>query len=157
MENPILFLDFDGVLNPYIYSNALYKMYALTPTKTKSRDQFGDYFAPWCVDELAYIVQFCDPDIVISSTWREYCDVKHLWEFRRLPGRIIGQTPSSGLRGSEVEEWLIEYGRKESKFVIVDDIDEFTGVFGEKSFVQTNQKYGLTRAETEKIISILSI
>lgn len=152
---PILFLDFDGVLNPYIYSNALYKMYASTPTKTKSRDQFGDYFAPWCVDELKYIVNFTGCDIVISSTWRAYCDVNHLWDFRRLPGKVIGSTPfGEGARGEEVRAWCENNGMPE-KLAIVDDIDEFTKHWGGEYFVKTDQKFGLTRVETEKIINLL--
>lgn len=150
----VLFLDFDGVLNPHIYSNALRKMYAQTEGVAKSRDQFGDYFAPWCVDELKNIIHFTGCDIVISSTWRVYCDVQYLWKERRLPGRIVGQTPLGGLRGDEVMSWCATNGIPD-KFAILDDIDEFTNVWGAKQFIKTNPKIGLTRVESEKIINML--
>jgi hypothetical protein len=155
MPNKVLFLDFDGVLNPYLYSNHLTKMWKYKPDIVKSRDQFGDYFAPWCVDELAHLVRFTGCELVISSTWRVYMDVKHMWEFRRLPGTVIGQTPQLLLeRGLEVKAWCEENGTPD-KFAIIDDIDEFTNAWGGDHFVQTVDKYGWTRKETERLIELL--
>jgi len=158
----VLFLDFDGVLNPYLYSNYLTKLWSHHKNSgVCSRDQFGDYFAPWCVDELKHIVNFTDCYIVVISTWRAYLDVFHFWKERRLPGIVLGATPvgidDKGpeiTRGLEVKIWCEKHGTPE-KFAILDDNDEFTGVFGGEQYVQTNPKFGLTRTETEKVINLL--
>jgi hypothetical protein len=175
MPNKILFLDFDGVLNPDLYHNHMTKMWRYKPDLVKSRDQFGDYFAPWCVDELRALVNLTGCDIVISSTWRAFCDVKHLWEYRGMPGTCIGRTPIGHesresvirnsmvnvdptlyqiKRGEEVQLYIDMFG-KPDKMAIIDDIDEFTGTPVEKYFVQTNEKYGWTRKETERLIELL--
>lgn len=126
----------------------------------KSRDKFGDYFAPWCVDELDNIVGWTDCKIVVISTWRAYCDVKYLWEYRRLPGKCLGATPvglddkgPETVRGLEVEQWCKVNGVPD-KFVIIDDINEFQE-FGAEHYIQTNSKLGLTRVESEKAINLL--
>lgn len=162
----VLFLDFDGVLNPFLYSNFLTKIWSLNKDRgVKSRDAFGDYFAPWCVEELQHIVNFTGCDIVISSSWRVHTDVHRMWEQRRLPGKLLGITPvglgipvgafsAETTRGLEVEAWCMLNGIPE-KFAILDDIDEFTGVWGGNNYVKTNAKFGLTRTETEQVINLL--
>lgn len=158
----ILFLDFDGVLNPYLYSNYLTKLWSHHKVNgVTSRDKFGDYFAPWCVDELSNIVAWTGCDIVVISTWRAYMDPKYMWEYRRLPGKCVGATPV-GLddkgpeitRGLEVKAWCEKNGMPD-KYAIIDDNDEFTGVFGGDFYIQTNPKHGLTRKESEKAINLL--
>ncbi len=69
IRKPESFLDIDGVLNPTLYNNALYKVWK-NNNAFKSRDHFGDYFAPYTVDALAKIIQETCAQIVISSTWR---------------------------------------------------------------------------------------
>ena len=140
-------------------------MWANSPGKgdeklIKSRDKFGDYFAPWCVDELDNIVGWTGCDIVVISTWRAYCDVKYLWEHRRLPGKCIGATPvglddkgPETIRGLEVKAWCERNGMPD-KFAIIDDNNEFNE-FGADNYIRTNPRWGLTRLESEKVISLL--
>lgn len=172
MPNKILFLDFDGVLNPELYESYMGKLWKYNPDFIKSRDKFGSYFAPWCVDELKALVNLTGCDIVISSTWRAFCDVQHLWEYRMLPGKCIGRTPIGSetayeiknnivnpalyqiKRGEEVQRYMELFGTPD-KYAVIDDIDEFTGTSVEANFVKTNPKYGWTRKETEKLIELL--
>ena len=59
-----LFLDLDGVLNTWQYSNHLIKN-GLTEF-----DENGSLFDPVAVDILRYIIDYTHANIVLSSTWR---------------------------------------------------------------------------------------
>lgn len=145
MRHKILFLDIDGVL-------AGYDWFA-------KREHGGDYIDPDNVNLLNLI----DCEIVISSSWGEdggrterYLRDKGL----KLP--IIGYTEHYEIgrdwivRGNSIQKWLQD-NMKDSdyQYAIVDDNADM--LLSQKDhLVQTNEEYGLTIDDVEKICKILS-
>lgn len=76
---------------------------------------------PQAVSYLNAMTNATEAKIVVTSTWRRYCDVIKLLEDAGVTGEIIGCTPyiDGASRGSEIEEWL-SY-QEVDKFVILDD------------------------------------
>ncbi|MDE6338813.1 MAG: hypothetical protein K2K97_03370 [Muribaculaceae bacterium] len=64
MNRPVIFLDFDGVLNTEQYQARL----AVEGKPTK--DAWGPLFDPRAVGNLKKIIDATDAEIVISSSWR---------------------------------------------------------------------------------------
>lgn len=159
----IIFLDIDGVLN-------------VIP---QGRDRFGSLFHPHLVENLKYIIEETNAEIVISSTWRfsGLSVLQTMWEMRGLPGEVIDTTPwtaatwvvnlydeSSGPeRGYEIQEWIDK--NNPDRYVIIDDDDDFLNRQF-KYFVKTSDNqdhddcidigYGLTRKCAERVIKILN-
>ena len=82
MEQPVIFLDFDGVLNTEQYQARL----AVESKPTK--DAWGPLFDPRAVANLQKIVEATDARIVISSSWRyihKLGSLRMMWEVRGLP------------------------------------------------------------------------
>lgn len=135
---PVIFLDFDGVLNTYRNWGRFPKAEALTPE---------------LVDRVHRLCKEFDADIVISSAWRTIYtlpELRSLLEKRgHLPAdRVIDRTPDwkgpFSQRGQEIKEWLNANGRRETPFIILDDLyaGAFTGL--EKHHVQTTLHDGFT-------------
>ena len=59
-----LFLDIDGVINTGQYSKYLLKNYL------NDFDENGSIFDPNAVDNLRYVIDCTNADVIISSTWR---------------------------------------------------------------------------------------
>lgn len=95
--NNVIFLDFDGVMD-----TAYYDLY-LTKHGMEEKDRFGVVFDPDCVRNLGKIIEQTGADIVVSSTWKYFMsldDFHEMWEFRKLPGKVIGVAPNvAGKRG----------------------------------------------------------
>ena len=152
MNQPIVFLDFDGVLNTEQYQARL----AVDSKPTK--DTWGPLFDPQAVENLRQIIDFTDARIVISSSWRyaHSLDVlRRMWEVRGLPGEILdtlacGATYIS--RGEEIECWLERNDRPD--YVIIDDLNDFSPAQRDH-YVETNPIIGITEADAEKAIEIL--
>ena len=82
MEQPVIFLDFDGVLNTEQYQARL-----AIEGKPK-KDAWGPLFDPRAVANLQKIVEATDARIVISSSWRyvhKLGSLRMMWEVRGLP------------------------------------------------------------------------
>ena len=60
----ILFLDIDGVLNPGQYNKYMIE------NNLNDFDENGSIFDPNAVDNLRYIIDYTNADIIISSIWR---------------------------------------------------------------------------------------
>lgn len=122
MKNPILFLDFDGVLNHYEFLKRWIK-------KTGDNDGIDVHSAQALQRILDQGV-----DVVISSTWRIYFtdeELKTKLAARGAPRvNIIGRTPNSidGHRGHEILTWLERNDcDPELSFYVVLDDDESVG------------------------------
>ena len=117
---PIIFLDFDGVLSTDAHLDSL------RAAHRKTRDCFGRFFDPKCVDSLKRIVETTGARIVITSSWRNYLSIFQfilLWQFRKMPGILAGITPKcSTYRGDEIDGWLKKH-KNISRYVILDDMD----------------------------------
>ena len=84
MEQPVIFLDFDGVLN-----TEQYQAWLAIEGKPK-KDAWGPLFDPRAVANLQKIVEATDARIVISSSWRyipTLGSLRMMWEVRGLPCR----------------------------------------------------------------------
>ena len=116
---PIIFLDFDGVLN-----------------SLRSRVATG-HGAHQCHDTIAVqlvqrLAANADAHVVISSAWRVGVEVEMLqgtlraWGGPALAERVIGKTPDffTRPRGEEIARWLADNGRSDqADYVILDDED----------------------------------
>ena len=121
-----IFLDFDGVMDTFRYSNRLY--YEGKP----ENDRFGTVFDPDCIKALEKIIDATGAEIVISSSWKvlmSYGQILEMWKERNLPGFVTDATPTcSSRRGEEIAAWLDIFtknsGGEEYDYVILDDLDE---------------------------------
>lgn len=160
MIKPILFLDFDGVLNTVRYTMSLLKHTSVL------KDQYGSLFDPTSVDNLKKIIDATDAEIVVSSSWRYKGleSLQEMWKERKLPGVLTGITPYimpqpdiTARRGREIEMYLDQLTQTEKvtrKYVIIDDIDDFLPT-QQGNTVITDTERGITQYEVEKAVSIL--
>ena len=127
MNNPVVFLDYDGVINTLV----IYK----EPVKARRLLQKDGYYFDLCypqdervsnVQAVLWLDKLCKEftaDIVITSTWRKDYDLacRCLYNSGLSKNiRIIGATPwLDQCRGSEIDAWLKEHPCP--AFVILDD------------------------------------
>ncbi|MDE6556016.1 MAG: hypothetical protein K2K55_03540 [Duncaniella sp.] len=152
MTRPVIFLDFDGVLNTDRYQARL-AVEGETP-----KDAWGPIFDPCSVANLKKIIDATEAEIVISSSWR-YAhglgSLRMMWEVRDLPGEIRGILACGATcvsRGGEIDGWLNRNGRP--NYVIIDDLDDFYPSQHDH-YVETNPIIGITENDTDKAIKIL--
>lgn len=152
MTRPVIFLDFDGVLNTEQYQAQL----AIDGKPTK--DAWGPLFDPRAVANLRKIIEATDAGIVISSSWR-YAhglgSLRMMWEVHELPGEILDIIPCGATyisRGEDIECWLDRNGRPD--YVIIDDLDDFFSSQRE-CYVEISPIVGITVQNALKAIEIL--
>ena len=152
MNRPIVFLDFDGVLNTEQYQAQL----AVNGKPTK--DTWGPLFDPLAVENLRRILDATNAQIVISSSWQyvhSLDSLRMMWKVRELPGEIrdtlaCGATYIS--RGEEIEYWLKRNERPD--YVIIDDLDDFSPA-QRYHYVETNPIVGISEVDAQNAIEIL--
>ena len=137
----ILFLDFDGTLNPY-HNYSPQNIFAKTPLKN------------------LYDLLDREPDlrIVVSSAHRfDGIDkVKKILKKNKIDlSRFEGITDLAreGDRGSHIKRYL-DSRDDVTAYVALDDEDDFDGMMDR--LVRVNGRIGLTSADTEKAIKILN-
>lgn len=164
---PVLFLDFDGVLNTGRYQNML------RLNNQKVADEFGlCLFDPDAVANLQAILDAV-PEVllVITSSWKDAYGtemVRRMWKERSLPGRIHSMTRMSmdffpdlesgempPIKGPEVKQWLDEHSMQSAKYVILDDVKDFLPE-QESHLVLVNDYVGLSAKDAEKAIKLLT-
>lgn len=146
---PVIFLDFDGVLN-----------------SLRSALAFGGcgrhQFDAVAVDLMARLAGEADAHVVVSSAWRIGATVESLRAIlseysTTLAGRVIGMTPR-GLecRGAEIAQWMAEHPNDHNRsFVIVDDdADMLDGQL--PHFVQTRHRDGFGVPEYLRALAIIA-
>ena len=158
----VVFLDIDGVLN----------------VMCREHDIFGAVFHQHLVDNLARVIKETDAKIIISSSWRHggLQRMKDMWEFRNLPGEVIGITPDLWCeiegedfyeklqRGHEIQSILDRMTEITSYVIFDDDNDMLSSQQG--NFVSCSGNinhpdcidigYGLTNECANKAIRILN-
>jgi len=162
----VIFLDIDGVLNTEICVRHFFDIVS-RGTKIDCHDEFGVFFDSVAVDWLLYIINETGAEIVISSTWKYngLDSLVSMWKKRKLPGHIIGITPTVKAdknlsfqereeRGNEILMYLDSHPEIES-YVIIDDDDDMLE-YQKPFFVQTNPLYGITAKEAGEAIRILN-
>lgn len=152
MRRPIIFLDFDGVLNTEQYQ-------ALTAVSgDPDKDAWGPLFDPRALSNLRKIIDATGAAIVISSSWRyihRLGSLRMMWEIRGLPGEILDTLPCGASyisRGEDIECWLNQH--EQTDYVIIDDLDDFYPTQHDR-YVETNPVVGITEADAERAIEIL--
>ena len=152
----IIFLDFDGVMDTAYYDHILSK------EGLPENDAFGTVFDPYCIRNLARIIEKTDAYIVVSSSWKHFMSYKEfldMWEYRGLPGFVTDVTPTPAVRrnrGDEIDAWLDECD-VECHYVIIDDLDG--GNFNEHQLPRllvVNPFNGLDEEIAERAIVILN-
>ncbi len=117
----VIFLDIDGVLN----------------VMHRERDEFGAIFHQNFVDNLETVINETGAKIIISSSWRHggLQRMIDMWEFRGLPGQVIGITPDLWgeiegedfyeklQRGHEIQS-VLDRTPEITSYVIFDDDDD---------------------------------
>lgn len=168
---PIIFLDFDGVLNTEKYYCEL---------KSKglpSDDKYGQLFDPEAVANLRKIIDATGARIVVSSSWR-YMGLnvlQRMWYDRDLPGRIVDITPLHLLddklcdtdltqvdmlslcRGNEIKWYfdeVLDANSDSRRFVIFDDLKEVLPEL-QDHFVRIDPIVGITEGDVERAIEIM--
>lgn len=171
-DYPIIFLDFDGVLNTEKYYCEL---------KSKglpSDDKYGQLFDPEAVANLRKIIDATDARIVVSSSWR-YMGLnvlQRMWYDRDLPGRIVDITPLHLLddklrdtdltqvdvlslcRGNEIKWYfdeVLDANSNSRRFVIFDDLKEVLPEL-QDHFVRIDPIVGITEGDVERAIVVIN-
>lgn len=153
MNRPVIFLDFDGVLNTEQYQARL--VFGGRPNK----DAWGPLFDHRAVENLRKILDATDAAIVVSSSWRyahRLGSLRMMWEVRELPGEIVDTIPCGAQyisRGEDIECWLEKHDRPD--YVIIDDLDDFLPAQHDR-YIETNPIVGITEADAQKAIVILN-
>ena len=140
MEIRVVFLDIDGVLN--------------NPNTRRGSILSLD---PVCIANLNRITRETGARIVVSSTWRRFDGINDILGHRGIIAEIIWITPDLDRdRGSEIAEWL-RYSTRffdVSGVVILDD-DNDMGRLSDH-LVQTDPVIGLSDADADRAVQILS-
>lgn len=146
--NPIIFLDFDGVLN------SLRSMLALGGCLPHQFDSVA-------VNIMARLAKVADARVVVSSSWRVGSNVLALRAIlsqysASLAVRVIDVTPSlPGCRGEEIAQWLVRNPhRHNGSYLIVDDDSDMLDA-QLPHFVQTRQRDGFGVREYLRALSII--
>ena len=170
----IIFLDIDGVLNSFATFTEIHNEWKLTGIRRVAIDLNK-------VLLLKEIVDNTGAKIVLSSSWRNFCKMKHgkpvtknqnlhdLIEILNNNGLYIYDiTPKlrSGIREEEIRKWM-ENKDIESFIVIDDDCADLQGFIGKElvktSFIKTDshgdgiaELSGLTNTHVEDAINKLN-
>lgn len=151
VDCPVLFLDFDGVLNsePWLLPFAL----------SSGDERLGDVdFMRGLIDRrnlahLQRIVTATAARIVISSSWRETLSLDALRDIlssHGLVAEIPGVTPTGQTRRRAIEGWLAAHPEV-TRYVVLDDLD--LGPWTQH--VHTDVQQGLTDADADRAIGVL--
>lgn len=146
---PVIFLDFDGVLN-----------------STRSVLAFGGcgrhQFDPVAVDLVARLAGSANATVVVSSSWRIGSSVEELRAIlgeysTTLTARVIDMTPTHGqCRGAEIAQWLAEHPNEHNRAYVIldDDADMLDGQL--PCFVQTRHRDGFGVPEYLRALAIIA-
>lgn len=149
VRGPVLFLDFDGVLN----HSAAFERHRSGLIIARCTEVLDSH----CVAELDRVVATTGCEVVVSSTWRLGHTLLHLEQLLAGAGythALLGATPSTGRhRGADIAAWLARHPGW-GPIAIVDD-DSDMGKLGHR-LVQTRfDGGGLTAERADRLIELL--
>lgn len=153
---PVLFLDFDGVLN----------------TRSGRIANGIEHICPQRVELVNQIVERTGCAVVVSSTWRLLFSPKPLFDLQQIEAMqqildaagakfaVYGVTPTIEnsprwpTRGDEIQKWLDDRPEETGPFASVDDEAPMGHL--EHRCVRTNDQDGLTQAHVERLVTLLT-
>jgi hypothetical protein len=157
----ILFLDFDGTTIPSYYIKALEQLEKVSNNTLKSKDKFGSYFHPDCMNYINQIIVEFNLGIVITSTWKNdmgLSKLQDMWKYRGYKGEIVGITNFSknlNKRGLEIKEYLNNNPHID-KYIIIDDMSEkFFESEQLNNLIICEPYFGITKIEYNKACKLL--
>lgn len=153
---PIIFLDFDGVVETIFWEKNEDGSYTLNSLKHNEERYLNNTQAIGWLNELYNKVPY---DIVVSSTWRMSMDVQQLQNLLIRSGfnkeiKVIGKTPRLyQQRGIEIQQWIDDNDFK-GKFIIIDDDSDMCHLI--RHLVRTDCMLGFTIYDYQKALKMLS-
>ena len=162
-----LFLDFDGVLIPKLFSSFGEQMAKLSRGEVSNKDEYGEFFSPASVWNLRVLLDETDASIVFTSNWRKhqneggigYMALREMWQIRFDFGHIMGATPvldpAQYKRGDEIALWLKD--NPASNYLILDDMGPSMFLPEQLPHLVTcPEEYGFTNSALKKAYDILA-
>lgn len=154
MNKPIIFLDFDGVVETIYWEQNEDGVWDFNVHKY-SRDQLNNKQAIGWLNELYKQIPY---DIVVSSSWRIGMTVEQLQNTITNSGfnpeiKVVGMTPKLyQQRGVEIQKWIDDNNFK-GKFIIIDDDSDMCHLL--PLLVRTDCQLGFTIYDYEKALRLL--
>ena len=155
MEKPIIFLDFDGVVETIYWEKDNNGIWSFNTRKTDHRELNNKQAIGW-LNELYKKIPY---DIVVSSTWRINTSIEALQDLLINSGfnpeiQVIGKTPVLYLqRGLEIQKW-IDIHEFKGKFIIIDDDSDMCHLL--PLLVRCDCQLGFTIYDYQKALRLLS-
>ena len=154
----IVFLDVNGVIDSFKHNDEM--------RRYNNDNNYENHYFDWnCLENLSFLVNATDANIVISSEWKEYKSnmIRLLAALKvyDLDKRVIGKTKriienKNGFthvnRGLEIKDYLDNH--EHDNFVILDDISWDLDMFSDH-LILTHPSFGLTKEDAFKAINIL--
>lgn len=143
MAKPIVFLDFDGVLNSdsWIYSHS---------------ERGFDHIDPSRVTIVNGLIALTGAEVVVSSAWRILHTLPQLrrgLKSKGFMGQIVGVTDRRGpIRGAEIGRYL-EALLEKPPFVILDDNSDMGHLL--PFLVKTDPNTGITEADAYRAVAFI--
>lgn len=154
MEKPIIFLDFDGVVETIYWEKNKDGVWDFNVHKTGRRELNNKQAIGW-LNELYKKVPY---DVVVSSTWRIGMSLDELQGLLIRSGfnreiKVIGTTPVLyQQRGLEIQEW-IDTTEFKGKFIIIDDDSDMCHLL--PLLVRCDCQLGFTIYDYQKALRLL--
>lgn len=153
-RRPIIFLDFDGVVETIYWGQDSNGVWSFNVHKT-GREELNNKQAIGWLNELYSKVPY---DIVVSSTWRIGMSLEELQKLITSSGfnpeiKVIGATPRlCQQRGIEIQQW-IDDNNYTGKFIIIDDDSDMCHLL--PALVRTDCQLGFTIYDYQKALKLL--
>lgn len=154
MSKPIIFLDFDGVVETIYWEKAEDGTWSFNIHKS-GREELNNKQAIGWLNELYRKVPY---DIVVSSTWRIGMTIDELQTLLINSGfnpdiKVVGVTPVlHRQRGQEIQAWLDTVSFA-GKFIIIDDDVDMCHLL--PLLVRIDCQLGFTIYDFQKALSLL--
>lgn len=147
---PVLFLDFDGVLN----HDAAFVRHKAGLIIARSLEVID----PECVVHLNRVVASTKCEVVVSSTWRLGHTLLHMEQLLAGAGyahHLLSATPSTQRhRGADIAAWLARHPGWGPIAIVDDDAD--MGALGHRLVQTSFAGGGLTAEHADRLIALLS-
>lgn len=151
---PIIFLDFDGVVETIYWEKADDGSWSFNIHKA-GRNELNNKQAIGWLNELYSKVPY---DIVVSSTWRIGMTIEELQNLITNSGfnpeiKVIGMTPRLYLqRGKEIQAWIDE-NNFTGRYIIIDDDSDMCHLL--PVLVRCDCQLGFTIYDYQKALKLL--